>query len=93
MLLYLTPLIPLSLLLLILLVYTESNDNTDLTKDLFMWNSYEEFSEFCAKIGLCFDNPIGAKKNLNTVRCQQELPSVNLKDTASCVELFGALRF
>ena len=43
------------------LVTSYSNVNVELTNDILMWNSYGDFSEFCAKIGLLFTNIDEAK--------------------------------
>ena len=74
------------------LVSSCSNDKVELANDILMWNSYSDFSELCAKIGLLFYNIDEAKVFLNYIQCQQSLPPVNLEDSADCVELLGALR-
>ena len=68
-----------------------SNDKVELVNSILMWNSYTDFSKFCARIGLLFDNTFEARDFLNSVRSQQSLPPVNLEDTADCVELLGTL--
>ena len=47
-----------------------TSDDVDLANSILTWNSKEEFSDFCFKIGLSFNSCVEAGTFLNLVRSQ-----------------------
>ena len=68
-----------------------TSDVLDLANLVLTWESYDEFCNFCSKIGLSFNSRLEAEIFLNTVRSQPFLPPVNLGDMSACIELFRVL--
>ena len=69
----------------------DSFDKDDLNNDILMWNTYQDFSKFCSKIGISLNSIDDAKAFFDFVRFHQKLLVVNLDHKNACVEHLGAL--
>ena len=70
---------------------TKTTEN--FTNNILTWDSYDDFSSFCSKIGILFNDNAAAKHLFDHVRAQQHLPVINLDHSIACVEHLHALRF
>ena len=68
-----------------------SSGKDDLNNDILMWNTYQDFSEFCSKIGITLNSTDEAKIFFDFVRFHEQLPVVNFDHKNACVEHLGAL--
>lgn len=62
----------------------DKEDKEDFANAILTWTTYSEFSTFCSKIGIYFNNVDEAKQFFDHVREQQNLSTVNLDYNNAC---------
>ena len=69
----------------------EMSPQDKIVDGILRWDTYNEFMEFCSKIGIMFNDISDAKRFLDIIRAQQCLLASNLDLENDCVELLRAL--
>ena len=67
------------------------DDINEMNHCIFSWDSYDNFAQFCGKIGINLSDMEEAERFLNTIRSQHSLPPINLEARGNLIELFEAL--